>query len=80
MCEKKSHSTAIMLKEHYYLLSAWIRSSEQLDIYTKGVNTHKQCAGLSPYLRQDLHTPCTAPGCSMGHLLGTGRRKPMSSV
>lgn len=39
-----------------------------------------QHTGLSPYLRRDLHTPCTAPGCSMGHLLQTGRRNTLLSV
>lgn len=34
----------------------------------------KQHAGLSPYPRQDLHTPCIAPGCSMGHFLRIGKR------
>lgn len=33
----------------------------------------KQHAGLSPYPRQDLHTPCTALGCSMGHFLRVGK-------
>lgn len=31
--------------------------------------------GLSPYPRQDRHTPCTAPGCRTGHLLRTTRKK-----
>ncbi len=52
-------------------------------IYTSNsvhTHTHTQHAGLSPHPRQDLHTPCTAPGCSMGHLLRTGRGNTMFSV
>lgn len=42
--------------------------------YIYNISLHTSCC-LSSYPRQDLHTPCTAPGCSMGHLLRTGRKK-----
>lgn len=35
---------------------------------------------LSAYPRRDLHTPCTAPGCSTGHLLKTARGNTMFLV
>lgn len=36
---------------------------------------HTQHTEWAPYPMRDLHTPCTAPGCSMGHLLQTKARK-----
>lgn len=36
---------------------------------------HTQHTELAPYPMRDLHTPCTAPGCSMGHLLQRYARK-----
>lgn len=73
----------IRLKEHYYLLSAWIRGSQQWDIHIEQsirthAHAHTQHAGLSSYPGQDPHTPCTAPGCSMGHLLRTEEKKMFS--
>lgn len=68
----------------YQLGSAALNSGTYtLNTVHMHAHTHTPCrqhAGLSPYPRRDLHTPCTAPGCSMGHFLRTGKRNTMFTV
>lgn len=88
-CEKavpQCQAWDLLFEKGYHPAKRTLLSVISLDQrpWTIGHNTENSvyayaCAtystGLSPYPRQDLHTPCTAPGCSMGHLLRTGRRK-----
>lgn len=50
-------------------------------VYTAGsLYTNTPSQRLSAYPRRDLHTPCTAPGCSTGHLLKAARGNTMFLV
>lgn len=68
---------AIRLKTILSVISV----NQSSGVYTaSSLYTNTPSQRLSAYPRRDLHTPCTAPGCSTGHLLKTARGNTMFLV
>lgn len=74
--EARHHRTAaVRLKTILSVISVDQSSGLCTHTHRQQFTCQTQSQWLSPYPRQGLRTPCTAPGCSMGHLLKRTRTK-----